>query len=144
LLSQPTIIVAPCRLSSRMIAEPAAPRRRTKRTAAMSCPPTAALDQRRQHDDRGAVLIIVEDRNLQLGAEPLLDLEAARRRDVLQVDSAVHRGDRLHDLDDLVRVLGIQADRPSVDPGEPLEQGSLALHHRQCGSRTDVAQPEDG
>ena len=46
--------------------------------------------------------------------------------------------------DDLVGVLGVQADRPGVDAGEPLEQGGLALHHRQRGVRPDVAQAEHG
>ena len=47
-------------------------------------------------------------------------------------------------LHDLVGVLGGQADRPGVDVGEPLEERGLALHHRQRGTRADVAEPEDG
>ena len=43
--------------------------------------------QRRQRDDRRAVLVVVEDRDVELGAQPRLDLEAARRRDVLEVDA---------------------------------------------------------
>ena len=44
--------------------------------------------------------------------------------------------------DDLVDVLGVEADREGVDAGEPLEQRGLALHHRQRGDRPEVAQPE--
>ena len=48
----------------------------------------------------------------------------------------------LDDADDLVAVLGVEADRPGIDVGEPLEQRGLALHHRQRGAGAEVAQPE--
>ena len=48
-------------------------------------------------------------------------------------------GDR---LDDLVGVLGVQADRHGVDAAELLEQHRLALHHGHRGGRADVAEPE--
>ena len=102
------------------------------------------VDQRGEHDDGGAVLVVVEDRDVELVAQPALDLEAARGGDVLQVDPAVDRGERLDDADDLLGVLGVQADRPGVDAGELLEQGGLALHHGQGGGRADVTQAEHG
>ena len=77
-------------------------------------------------------------------AQPGLDLEAARGGDVLEVDAAEAGGDHLDGLDDLVDVLGGQADRPGVDVGEPLEQRGLALHHRQRRARADVAEAEHG
>ena len=109
-----------------------------------ACLPTTSqrVDQRGEHDDRGAVLVVVEDRDVEAGAQPALDLEAARCRDVLEVDAREHRGDQLDGPDDLVDVLGVEADRERVDAGEPLEQRRLALHHRQRGHRTEVAQPE--
>ena len=72
-----------------------------------------------------------------------LDLEAARRGDVLEVDAPETGCDDLHGAHDLVDVLRVQADRPGVDAGEALEQRRLALHHRQRGARADVAEPED-
>ena len=102
------------------------------------------VQQRGQDDDRGAVLVVVEDRDVELGAQPLLDLEAARRRDVLEVDAAEAGRDRLHDRDDLVRVLRVEAERPGVDAAELLEQQRLALHHRHRGLGADVAEPEHG
>jgi hypothetical protein len=90
------------------------------------------------------VLIIMEDRDVELGAEPLLNLEAARRGDVLQIDAAVDRRNRLDDLHDLVRVLSVQADRPRVDAGESFEQRRFALHHRQGGRRSNVAKAQHG
>src|SRR3989442_1105053 len=70
------------------------------------------------------------------------DLEAAWRRDVLEVDPAEHGRDRLHDRHDLVHVLGRQAQREGVDPGELLEDERFALHHRLGGARADVAETE--
>jgi hypothetical protein len=98
--------------------------------------------QRCERDDRRAVLVVVEHRDVELLAQPALDLEAARRRDVLEVDAREDRGDRLDGADDLLGVGGVEADREGVDVGEPLEQRRLALHHRQGRERSDVAQAE--
>ena len=95
-----------------------------------------------ERDDGGAVLVVVEDGDVELLAQPRLDLEAARRRDVLEVDAGEHRGDRLDGADDLLGVGGVEADREGVDVGEPLEQRRLALHDRQRRERADVAEPE--
>ena len=50
------------------------------------------VQQRGQHHHRGPVLVVVEHRDVELGLQPLLDLEAAGRRDVLEVDPAEARG----------------------------------------------------
>ena len=76
--------------------------------------------------------------------EPVLDLEAARGGDVLEVDAAEGRGHQFHRLDDLVRVLGIEADREGVDAGELFEQHALALHHRHRRLGADIAEAEHG
>ena len=136
----------PWRSSSFMIAVPAAPapETTTRTSAELLADHPQRVGQRGQHADRGAVLVVVEDRDVEQVAQPRLDLEAARRGDVLQVDAAVRRRDGLHDRDDLVGVLGVQHHRPGVHPAEPLEQRGLALHHRQRGGRADVAQAEHG
>ena len=46
--------------------------------------------------------------------------------------------------DDLVGVLGVEADRERVDAAELLEQQRLALHHRHRRLRADVAEAEHG
>ena len=46
--------------------------------------------------------------------------------------------------DDLVGVLGVQADRERVDAAELLEEHRLALHHRHRGLGADVAEAEHG
>ena len=134
---------------SRMIfaqASPAAPA-----PTITTCTSSAALaddlervQQRRQHDHRGAVLVVVEDRDVERLLQAPLDLEAARRRDVLEVDAAERRRDALDDAHDLVDVGGVQAQRERVDAGELLEEHRLALHHRHRGLGADVAEAEHG
>src|SRR6185437_6954198 len=96
------------------------------------------------HHHGRAVLVVVEHGDLQFGDQPLLDLEAARRRDVLEVDAAEPGRDQLDRVHDLLGVGGVEADRERVDAGELLEQAALALHHRHRGLRADVAEPQHG
>ena len=49
------------------------------------------IDECRAGDDRRAVLIVVEDRDVHLGLEPALDLETLGRLDVLEIDAAEGR-----------------------------------------------------
>ena len=46
------------------------------------------VDQAGGGDDGGAVLVVMEDRDVHQLAQPLLDDEAVRRLDVLEVDAA--------------------------------------------------------
>src|SRR5690606_41852358 len=84
------------------------------------------------------------DGNLHPRLQLLLDLEAFRRLDVLQVDAAegrLQRGDRRDHQVDIVR---LDLDVEDVDAGEFLEQGGLALHPRLGGPSADIAEPEYG
>ncbi len=101
-----------------------------------------AVEQRGRRDDRRAVLVIVEDGNVQALAQLLLDVEALRRLDVLEVDAAQRRLQRGDDVDQLVRIALGQLDVEHVHAGELLEQAALAFHHRLAGQRADVAQAE--
>jgi malate dehydrogenase (oxaloacetate-decarboxylating)(NADP+) len=51
-----------------------------------------------RHDDRGAVLVVVEDRDLHPGPAALLDLEALGRLDVLQVNGLELAGKPLSEV----------------------------------------------
>ena len=74
--------------------EPAAPpcprrphrRPRSARRPGPSSTTLSAFVSAASDDDRGAVLVVVEHRDVEPLAQPPLDLEAARRRDVLEVD----------------------------------------------------------
>jgi len=67
------------------IATPAAPTpRTTTRTSFISLWTTrSALSSAGEHDDGRAVLVVVEDRDVEEVAQASFDLEATRRRDVL-------------------------------------------------------------
>jgi hypothetical protein len=102
------------------------------------------VEQRGEHDDRRAVLVVMKDRDVELRAQPPFDLKAARRGDVLEVDASEGRGHRCDEGDDLIDVLGVDAQREGVDAAELLEQHRLALHHRHRRGRADVAEAEHG
>ena len=102
------------------------------------------VDQAGGGDDGGAMLVVMEDRNVQQLAQPLLDDETFRRLDILEIDAAPAFAEQLHAVDDFVGVLGgdFQIDR--VDVGEALEQDGLAFHHRLGGERAAIAEAENG
>jgi hypothetical protein len=95
-------------------------------------------------DDRGAVLVVVEDGDPEAGLELLLDVEALRGLDVLQVDAPEGGLEAGHALDELVGVGLGHLDVEDVDVGEALEEHPLALHDRLAGEGADVAEAEDG
>src|SRR3546814_15690582 len=63
-----------------------------------------AVEDRGSHRDRGAVLVVMEDRDLHLLAQGAFDDEAFRRLDVFQIDAAEGRLQRRDDVDQLGRV----------------------------------------
>ena len=83
------------------------------------------IHQTRESNDGGAVLIVVEDRDVALGLKLLFNFEAARSRDVLEVDAAAAAGNHVNGVYDLVDILGLDADRERIDVTERLEQLSL-------------------
>ena len=90
------------------------------------------------------MLVVVEDRDVQILLQPLFDLEAPRGRDVLQVYATERRRQVLDRLHYRVRILGVEADRERVHVRELLEERRLALHHGHRGPWPYVPEPEDG
>ena len=76
------------------------------------------VEQRGAGDDRRAVLVVVEDRDVHLRLEAALDLEALGGADVLQVDAAEGRLEELDGADELLRVGGVDLDVEDVDVGD--------------------------
>ena len=102
------------------------------------------VDERSRHDDGGAVLVVMEDGNVQFTLQRFFDLKALRAFDVLQIDAAEGRGDGLAGRDDAGGVVGVDADGEGIHAAEFLEQHGLALHDRQTGFGADVAQAQHG
>ena len=90
------------------------------------------------------MLVVVEDRNVEQLAQPLLDDEAFRRLDVLEIDAAPALAEQLDAIDEFVRILGRDFEVDGIDVGEALEQHRLAFHHRLRRERAAIAEPENG
>ena len=89
------------------------------------------------------MLVVVEDGDVEAILELLLDVEAARRRDVLQVDPAVAGRDPDDCFDEFVDRARLHHDGHGIDVSEVLEEDRLPLHHRHRTQRADVAQAQD-
>ena len=102
------------------------------------------VDEGSGDHDGGAVLVIVEHRDVQLFFQRLLDLKALGALDILQIDAAEGRRNGLAGCDHFFGTVGVDADGEGIHPAELLEQHSLAFHDRQAGLRADVAQAQHG
>ena len=102
------------------------------------------IDQPGSGDNCGAVLVVMKDRNIHQLAQALLDDEAFRRLDILQVDAAPAFSQQLHAVDKGVGIAGIDLDIHGIHVGKALEQHRLAFHHRLGGQRTDIAEAKYG
>ena len=102
------------------------------------------VDQAGGGDDGGAVLIVMKHRDVEQLAQLLLDDEAFRRLDVLEIDAAPALAEKFHAIDELVRIFGRYFKIDGIDVGEALEQHRLAFHHRLGRQRAAIAETENG
>ena len=93
-----------------------------------------------RRNDRRAMLVIMKDRNIQHLFEFFFNIEALRRLDILQVDTAKGRGDGCHDLDNFVRIMAVHFDVEHIHVGKFFEEHTLPLHNGLAGQRTPVTQ----
>ena len=100
------------------------------------------VQQSSRNNDRRAVLVIVEHRNIQLFLQATLDLKAFGAADILQIDAAELRGQHFHRADHFLGVLAVQTDGECLHAAEFLKQGALTLHHGQTGGSADVAKAQ--
>ncbi len=101
------------------------------------------VDHAGRSNDRGAVLVIVEYRNVALFDQGLFDLEALRCLDVFQVDATESDGDALYSVDESLRAFGIDFDVENVDAGKALEQHALTFHDWLGSQWAKVTQAEN-
>ena len=102
------------------------------------------VDQPGGGDDRRAVLVVMEYRDLHQLAQTGLDDEAFGRLDVLEVDAAEARLEVADTVDEFVDVACVELEVDGIDVGEALEQRRLALHHRLGGEPAEISEAEDG
>ena len=91
--------------SVQAIAAAPAPFTTTRILSELAAGQVAGVDQARRGDDRGAVLVVVEDGDVHPLAQRLLDHEAVGRGNVLEVDSAEARLEQLDRFDEPLRRL---------------------------------------
>ena len=95
------------------------------------------------YDDGGAMLVVMEHRDVHHGAQAAFHLEAFRRLDVFQIDAAEGRLERRDGGDHILDAGRIDFDVENVDASEFLEEDGLAFHHRLGGQRADIAETEN-
>ena len=132
------------RISATAMPAAPAPETTTRSAVEFAAGHLGGVGQCGEDHDGGAVLVIVHDGAVQGLDELFLQLEAARRGDVLEVDGAEAGAQPDQGLDDLVDVGGVEDQRDGVQLAEGLEERGLALHHGQRGAGADVAQAQDG
>ena len=95
-------------------------------------------------DDGSTVLVIVHDRDVKVLLQALLDIEALRCLDVLQVDTTECRSNTLNCFAEFLRVFLCQFDIENVDAAINLEKQSLAFHNWLSAHGANVAKTEHG
>src|SRR4051794_12212090 len=83
------------------------------------------IDKAGGRDNRSAMLVVMEDRDVHELAQLLLDYETIRRLYVLQIDAAEGRAEIAHRIDEGVRILGVDLEIDRVDICKALEQHGL-------------------
>ena len=98
------------------------------------------VDEAGRRDDRGAVLIVMEDRDVHELAKPRLDDEAFGGADVLEVDAAESGREIAHRVDEGLGILRAHLEIDRIDVGKALEEHRLAFHHGLRGERAEIAE----
>ena len=102
------------------------------------------VQQSRAGDNRGAVLVIVKNRNIQEFLQFGLNVKTFGRFDIFQVDAAKAGSYRPGDLNDDIRVMGIYFNIEHVNVREGFKQNAFAFHDRFGGQRAAVSKTKDG
>ena len=79
------------------------------------------VEQGSRHHNGGAVLVVMEYGNIAHFLEPALNLKATGGGNVLQVDAAKAASQQAHRADDLVHILGADAQGEGVHVGKSFE-----------------------
>ena len=102
------------------------------------------VHQARQCNDRRSVLVVMKDRNITAFLEFFLNLKAARRRNVFQVDSAKAAGNLVNGFHNGIYILAFDTHGKCIYIPKCFEQGTFSFHNRHAGFRPDVAQSQHG
>ena len=102
------------------------------------------VDESGTRDDGRAMLVVVHDGDVELLLQTTLDFKTFRRLDVLEVNAAERRGNRLDGSYEAFRVLLVDLDVEGIHTGIDFKEEALSLHNGLAAHGTDVAQTEHG
>ena len=89
------------------------------------------------------MLVVMEDGNIHGLLEFFFDIETLGGLDVLQVDAAEGRFEKLAHLDDFIGVFRVDFYVEHVDIGKALEKNAFAFHDRLSCERAYIPQTKD-
>src|SRR5512146_2630420 len=96
-----------------------------------------------RRDDRGPVLVIMENGDIQHLFEFFLDVEALRRFDIFKIDPAKSRRDRRNYLDNFIRIVAVYLNIEYIHIRELLKKNAFTFHHGLPSQCTTVAKAQD-
>ena len=101
------------------------------------------IDQAGGGNDRGSMLIVMENRNIHQLAQLLFNDETVRGLDILEIDSAESGPKITHGTDEFIDVLGVDFKVNGIDVGKAFEQNGLAFHYRLRSQGAQIAQTKN-
>ena len=103
----------------------------------------AGIDDACGGDDGRAVLIVMEDGNVEFFAQAALDDKTIGRTDILKVDAAPCVANVADRADKVFGIRRVHFNVDTVDIGEAFEEDRLAFHDRLGGHVSQVSETED-
>ena len=89
------------------------------------------------------MLVIVENRNIAAFLQLFFNFKATRCGNIFEVDAAEAASEQTNGIDNVVYILGANAQRNRIYITELLEQGTLTFHNRHTCFRANVAQTQN-
>ena len=89
------------------------------------------------------MLIIVEYGDIKKFSQACLNLKTTRRRNIFEVNTSIGGSDKLNCTDNLINILGIEADWPCINICKTLKQNCLSLHHGKCSRGADISKAQN-
>jgi len=100
------------------------------------------VEHSRKSNDGGAVLVVVENRDIAALFQFSFNFKATRRRDIFQIYPAEAACEQTDSVDDIVNFFGPNAERNRVHVAESLKQGAFAFHNGHARFGADVSESE--
>ena len=92
----------------------------------------------------GAVLVVMENRNIEACTQALFNLEALWRCDVFEVDSTEGWSDALDEVNDFINGASVNTNRETVNATELFKEERLSFHHGHGTFWANVTETKDG